>query len=108
MSVRVDLSETCSLEGFVSTPKDSSRSAYAFLGVPYAAPPIGRLRFQPPEPFPLWSGTRQAKDFGKHPCPLTSLLHVLDPLFSCIQVLCASRTRRQLRVFTFHSHSPVK
>ncbi|CAH1179162.1 unnamed protein product [Phaedon cochleariae] len=29
---------------------------YAFLGIPYAAPPIGKNRFQPPKPVQKWSG----------------------------------------------------
>lgn len=31
-----------------------------FRGVPYAKPPVGPLRFAPPEPMPPWSGTRDA------------------------------------------------
>ena len=34
-----------------------------FLGVPFAAPPVGPLRWQPPQP-PVWSGTRDATKFG--------------------------------------------
>ena len=35
-----------------------------WLGVPYAAPPIGRLRWQPPTPAANWRGVRQAKRFA--------------------------------------------
>jgi neuroligin len=35
-----------------------------FMGVPYAAPPVGELRFRPPEPPVVWSGTRLADTFG--------------------------------------------
>ena len=38
----------------------------AFKGIPYAAPPIGELRWQPPQPAAAWKGTRSAKDFGSH------------------------------------------
>ncbi len=31
-----------------------------FLGVPYAAPPVGGLRFAPPAPVPAWHGIRDA------------------------------------------------
>ena len=36
----------------------------AFKGIPYALPPVGARRWQPPVPAPKWSGTRQATEFG--------------------------------------------
>lgn len=36
----------------------------AFLGLPYAAPPIGPLRWKPPGPPARWSGMRDATKFG--------------------------------------------
>ena len=36
----------------------------AFLGLPYAAPPIGPLRWKPPGPPTRWSGMRDATKFG--------------------------------------------
>ncbi|KAJ8409455.1 hypothetical protein AAFF_G00228560 [Aldrovandia affinis] len=41
-----------------------------FLGVPYAAPPTGDKRFQPPEPPLSWSGTQNATQFAPV-CPQT-------------------------------------
>ena len=35
-----------------------------FRGVPFAAPPVGDLRWQPPQPVKRWSGVRKAVDFG--------------------------------------------
>uniref|UniRef100_A0A3P8UYN9 Carboxylesterase type B domain-containing protein n=1 Tax=Cynoglossus semilaevis TaxID=244447 RepID=A0A3P8UYN9_CYNSE len=35
-----------------------------FLGVPYAAPPTGERRFQPPEPPTSWSDVRNATQFA--------------------------------------------
>ncbi|MEU9130661.1 carboxylesterase family protein [Kitasatospora sp. NPDC048540] len=32
----------------------------AFRGIPYAASPVGQLRFAPPEPHPAWPGVREA------------------------------------------------
>jgi para-nitrobenzyl esterase len=36
----------------------------AFLGLPYAAPPIGALRWRPPQPVVVWSGPRSAQAIG--------------------------------------------
>jgi para-nitrobenzyl esterase len=39
-----------------------------FLGIPYAAPPVGVLRWHAPEPAAPWRGIRPATAFGAH-CP---------------------------------------
>lgn len=40
------------------------RGHVAFLGVPFAKPPVGQLRFRAPEPVEGWTGTRAAHAFG--------------------------------------------
>src|SRR3984957_20320284 len=40
----------------------------AFLGIPYAAPPVGPLRWRPPQPAAPWTGIRAATAFAPH-CP---------------------------------------
>jgi para-nitrobenzyl esterase len=38
----------------------------AFLGLPYAAPPVGDLRWKAPQPPAIWKGERDATSFGAH------------------------------------------
>jgi para-nitrobenzyl esterase len=42
----------------------SDRSVRSFLGIPYAAPPVGDLRWKPPAPAAEWKGVRNAIAFG--------------------------------------------
>jgi para-nitrobenzyl esterase len=37
---------------------------HTFLGIPYAKPPVGPLRWRAPEPPERWGGVRPAKQFG--------------------------------------------
>jgi para-nitrobenzyl esterase len=37
---------------------------FVFRGIPYAAPPVGELRWMPPQPPTPWSGIRSAGKFG--------------------------------------------
>jgi para-nitrobenzyl esterase len=41
-------------------------SVHAFLGIPYAAPPVGELRWKPPVRAAKWKGVRKVTDFGSH------------------------------------------
>src|SRR5262249_40568563 len=38
--------------------------AHAWLGIPFAKPPVGELRWRAPEPLPAWQSTREALAFG--------------------------------------------
>jgi para-nitrobenzyl esterase len=46
----------------------ANSNTIAFLGIPYAEPPVGALRWQPPKPRRPWQRTLDATHFGKH-CP---------------------------------------
>lgn len=43
-------------------------NTYAWLGIPYAQPPVGELRWRAPRPPRPWQGTREALQFGAA-CP---------------------------------------
>ena len=55
------------VEGF------SKNGVTQFLGIPYAKPPVGTLRWMPPEPPAKWTGVRQAKTFGPICAQVTTL-----------------------------------
>ncbi|GMT08732.1 hypothetical protein PFISCL1PPCAC_29, partial [Pristionchus fissidentatus] len=50
------------IEGFVQSINDHNCDVY--LGVPYAAPPLGELRFKKPVRHPGWKGVRKCKRYG--------------------------------------------
>ncbi|XP_066289120.1 carboxylesterase 1C-like [Branchiostoma lanceolatum] len=45
-----------------------NKPVYTFKGIPYAAPPVGDLRFRAPQPAAPWEGVRDASAVGPH-CP---------------------------------------
>lgn len=57
--VRVNVAQG-ELEGIYSTATGVQR----FLGVPFAAPPVGDRRWRAPQPAVRWTGVREAKTFG--------------------------------------------
>ena len=60
---------------------DTSVNLQAFRGIPYAAPPVGDLRWRPPQDVEGWDGVREAVEFGPV-CPQNDGLSGLvgDPL----------------------------
>jgi len=49
-----------SLRGSLETARDGSTPYFQFLGIPYAAPPVGPLRWKAPAPVSPWDGVRDA------------------------------------------------
>ena len=50
--------------GLVGNSAESSPGVRAFKGLPFAAPPVGALRWQAPQPVAKWDGVRDASNFG--------------------------------------------
>ncbi|XP_028635109.1 acylcarnitine hydrolase-like [Grammomys surdaster] len=55
---------TGQVQGSLIHLKDTKSSVHTFLGIPFAKPPVGPLRFAPPEAHDPWSGVR---DGTSHP-----------------------------------------
>src|SRR5687768_13953314 len=56
-----------------------SDGGYTFLGVPYAAAPVGPLRFAPPATPKRWNGVRDAVRFGPTAPQSRRATPLLDP-----------------------------
>jgi para-nitrobenzyl esterase len=50
--------------GLVEGLKSADDKVHAFLGIPFAAPPVGDLRWKAPQPTARWGGVRPATDFA--------------------------------------------
>ena len=75
--------ETGTVEGVV----DSSTRVIVFRGIPYAAPPVGRLRWRPPQPTKPWRGVRGARQLG-HNCIQHQPYGDIDPFTAGISEDC--------------------
>ncbi|EGF91823.1 para-nitrobenzyl esterase [Asticcacaulis biprosthecium C19] len=62
----------------------------AFKGIPFAAPPVGSLRWRAPQPAAKWSGVRDAKAFGadcmQEPFPGDDAPLTVKPAEDCLYV----------------------
>lgn len=52
--------------GTIQGALSADSSLRIFRSVPFAAPPVGELRWKPPQPVPHWSGVRKATEYGAH------------------------------------------
>jgi len=53
--------DTGSVQGVAAS---ESGDVVVFRGIPYAAPPVGDLRWRPPQPAKSWEGVRECAKFG--------------------------------------------
>ena len=74
--------------GLLSGVPGSDPSVTAFKGIPFAAPPVGELRWRAPQPPLPWQGVRKADGFGT----------------SCIQNIV---TERKPLTYEFMTHGEI-
>src|SRR5215469_1564910 len=86
----------------IDAPPTTNRDLYNYRGIPYALPPVGDLRWAPPQPFPRWSVLLAATSFGAV-CPQDGVANDSeDCLFLNIWTPRAAVDRgRQLPVMVF-------
>ncbi len=80
-----------------------------FAGIPFAAPPLGELRFAPAQPHPGWEGVRDATEFGRVAMQTAGSLEALagggdpdwseDCLFLNVQTPACDDARRPVMVW---------
>lgn len=69
----VTIGDTVSVTGgLIAGARSASGAVREFRGIPYAAAPLGDLRWRAPRPVTAWSGVRPADDFSPI-CPQTPL-----------------------------------
>ena len=69
LAVQAKAQDLCSepvptASGPVAGKSGTDTDTCAWLGIPYAAPPVGELRWKAPQPMPTWTGPRPALSNG--------------------------------------------
>src|SRR5437764_7557192 len=64
-----------------------STGILVFRGIPYAAPPVGALRWRPPRPAARWAGIRPARELG-HNCMQGQPYGDIDPFAAGVSEDC--------------------
>jgi para-nitrobenzyl esterase len=50
--------------GLIEGIQSGSGTTTVYKSIPFAAPPVGELRWRAPQPAPRWNGVRRADKFG--------------------------------------------
>lgn len=82
-----------------------SNGVRVFKGIPYAAPPVGGLRWKEPQPVKSWAGVRDATEFGDRPMQV----HIWDDMVfrskqaseDCLYLNVWAGSGRKLPVFVY-------
>ncbi len=77
----------------------------AFLGIPYAAQPVGNLRWKAPQPPPTWTGVKEAIQYGPA-CPQTPSPWLPEMLG--IQKMATNEACLYLNVWSPNLHGAAK
>jgi para-nitrobenzyl esterase len=108
---RFDVDTVQTASGVVGADQESTGAMRIFKAIPYAAPPVGSLRWKAPQPVRSWTGTRKTMDFAPacmqgQPTDFTSLLYSgssvvsEDCLYLSVWTAAASGTeKRPVMVF---------
>src|SRR5882757_9021420 len=75
--------DTGAVEGII----DSTSGVTVFRGIPYAAPPVGPLRWRPPQSAAHWTGVRPASQLG-HNCVQHQPYGDIDPFAAGVSEDC--------------------
>ncbi|ODN00458.1 Venom carboxylesterase-6 [Orchesella cincta] len=73
------------VQGIASLSR-KGRLFYEFLGIPYAKPPVGDLRFEPPQPPEPWKGIRDGSVYGTKCVQVDLLLGLIGGDEDCLTV----------------------
>lgn len=53
--------------GLIEGNYDTQTGIQSYLGIPFAQPPVGPLRWKAPQPLANWTGVKMTKKFGPRP-----------------------------------------
>jgi para-nitrobenzyl esterase len=73
--------------GHIEVPQVDREGVRVFKGLPYASPPVGSLRWKPPQPLGKWDGVRPVNAFGPN-APQRVLFDDIDPFKDGISEDC--------------------